>query len=181
MQNPTPPVNTQGFPAYLAANQTVPSQAPIPPTPSSVAPFSVNPAIIQPAPMLPVFPSTNSGPSLAPATQMGPPSFSTAPEASSLSGNMSARLINFMQPHQNPLPPVNRPGSIMIPHQQLGGNSPGFMAGKISSPGGSQIYDPFSPTSISPAPTMKRGDPMKTRKLEPDAEYEDLMPSVGVK
>ncbi|XP_010935503.1 uncharacterized protein [Elaeis guineensis] len=176
MQNPTPPLSSQGFPAYLAANQTGPSQAPIPPTPSSVAPFSVNPAVIQPAARRPVFPSTNPGPPLAPATQMGPPSFSIAPAASSLPDNMSAHLMNFMQPHQNPLPPVNRPSGIMI-----GGNSPGFMAGKISSsPGGSQIYDPFSPTSISSASTMQGGDPVKIRKPESDAEYEDLMASVGV-
>lgn len=70
----------------------------------------------------------------------------------------------------------------MIPNQQLSGGSPGFMAGKISSgPGANQIYDPFSPTSISSAPTNQRGDPMKLRKPEPDAEYEDLMVSVGLK
>ncbi|XP_010940320.1 uncharacterized protein [Elaeis guineensis] len=182
MQNPTPPVSTQGFPRPLAANQTNPSQAGIPPPPSSVAPFSMNPAVIQPVPRLPAFPNPNHVPSLSSATQMGPPRFSIAPQASNLLGNMSARPIHLVQPPQNPLPPANRPSNLMIPNQQLGGNPPRFVAGKIpSSPGGNQIYDPFSPTSISSAPTKQGGDPTKMRKTEPDAEYEDLMASVGVK
>lgn len=182
MQNPTPQVSTQGFPRSLASNQTSPSQAPVPPPPPPVAPFSMNPAVIQPVPRLPAFPNPNPVPSLPPATQMGPPRFSIAPQASNQSGNMSAHPIHFVQPHQNPVPPANRPSSVMIPNQQLGGNPPRFVAGKIpSSPGGNQIYDPFSPTSISSAPTKQGGDPTKMRKTEPDAEYEDLMASVGVK
>ncbi|XP_008812981.2 extensin-like [Phoenix dactylifera] len=166
MQNPIPPVSTQGFP----------------PPPSSVAPFSMNPGVIQPMARLPGFPNPNPVLSLAPATEMGSPSFSMTPQASNMSGNMSARPIHFVQPHQNPLPPANRPSSLMMPNQQLGGSHPHFVAGKISSsPGGNQFYDPFSPTSISSAPTTQGGDPTKMRSTEPDAEYEDLMSSVGVK
>lgn len=64
----------------------------------------------------------------------------------------------------------------MVQNQQSG-----YVAGRpVSSPArGNQIYDPFSPTSISSAPQQQGGRPV--RKQDADAEYEDLMASVGVR
>ncbi|KAG9136329.1 hypothetical protein Leryth_003892 [Lithospermum erythrorhizon] len=47
--------------------------------------------------------------------------------------------------------------------------------------GAQQVYDPFSPTSLSFNPQLKGGLRPKVQRQESDPEYEDLMASVGVK
>lgn len=58
---------------------------------------------------------------------------------------------------------------------------PGYMPASVRA-NSNQIYDPFSPTSIA---SRQGGDRAKSgvesQQQEADAEYEDLMASVGVK
>lgn len=170
MNNSAPPAGIPGFPRLLPPNQMGQPQASIPPpSPNSIASFSSNQAIIHPSPRVPSFP--NPPPSLptTPTPQMGPPSFLSAPQLPNPRGPLPIRP-------GNQLLPTNRPGSLMVQNQQSG-----YVAGRpVSSPArGNQIYDPFSPTSISSAPQQQGGRPV--RKQDADAEYEDLMASVGVR
>jgi len=113
---------------------------------------------------------------------MGPPNFSPAPRAPTLASGMPARPPNFLQPRHNQLPPANRAGGLVSPNQQVGSNQHGSVAGQVlPTSGGNQFYDPFSPMSISSAPPERGGEHLKAQKQETDAEYEDLMASVGVK
>ncbi|KAG0454153.1 hypothetical protein HPP92_025457 [Vanilla planifolia] len=121
-------------------------------------------------------------PSGAPLRAQPPPPISL--------GYPSAHLTSPPQSSNTMLPP-NQPGGTFssVPNLQLGGKTIGFMPGNApTTPGGSQIYDPFSPTASAapapapaPAPTHQGGNPANNRKPETDAEYEDLMASVGVK
>uniref|UniRef100_A0A2P2M8W4 Uncharacterized protein MANES_15G105700 n=3 Tax=Rhizophora mucronata TaxID=61149 RepID=A0A2P2M8W4_RHIMU len=104
--------------------------------------------------------------------QMGARNFSLAPQLSSLAGPFPPRPGNPLQLQQN-FPAPTLLVNLMAPNQQP--NRP------ASSLGGQQIYDPFSPTSISIAPQQQGGGLAKGGKQENDPEYEDLMASVGVK
>ncbi|THU48991.1 hypothetical protein C4D60_Mb06t04860 [Musa balbisiana] len=180
LQNSASSINTQGFPRPLAVNQTNPSQAPIHLPPSSGVPFSVDLTMVRPPPNLPAFSDTNSIRLTGPSRQMGP-GFSSAAQSSN-PPRMPAWSMPIIQTSQNQLRPANRPNSPAVPMQQLGANHPGYMAGVASSnAGGNQIYDPFSPTSVSSAPRKAEENHTNMRKTETDAEYEDLMTSVGVK
>ncbi|XP_072968127.1 uncharacterized protein [Typha angustifolia] len=132
-------------------------------------------------PRLPAFSSSNPVRPMPPAVQIGPPSFDSSSLPANLLNTSPARPVQFVQPYQN-RSSLNRSNSLMIPNQHLGGNPHGYVAGKISSgPGGNQIYDPFSPTSISIAPRKQGDDSLIVRKPDADPEYEDLMASVGLK
>lgn len=193
-QNLRPTMGMQNVPLLSAVNLQRPTQAPIPPSPTTPTPFPTNPTTFNPPPMFP-FPNSNPVPPRSPATQvapsrpmtpakqMGPLSFSPALQAPTLASALPAHLPNFFQLNQNQLPPANRPGSLIVPNQQhVGSNQLGSVSGYVPSPsGGNQFYDPFSPTSISSAPPQQGREPLKVRKQETDAEYEDLMASVGVK
>lgn len=95
----------------------------------------------------------------------------------SLGPQMGLRNLN-----QTPFPP--RPGTplqISPNFQATGGRPPNqHRGGPAFGPGLQQIYDPFSPTSVSAA-AIQGGAVPKLRKQESDPEYEDLMASVGVK
>ncbi|XP_058108524.1 proline-rich extensin-like protein EPR1 isoform X2 [Magnolia sinica] len=165
--NSAPPIGMPGFPRPQI-------QAPIPSPPTSSAVPFTNQSTVQSQPRHPTFLNPRLGPATTPAPQMGPPSHLSGSQVPSPSGPLP------VQP-RNQLPLTNRPGSVMVPNQQFG-NSLNYAAGRpTSSPGGNQIYDPFSPTSISLAPPQQGGAPVKSRKPDADTEYEDLMASVGVR
>ncbi|KAF8398540.1 hypothetical protein HHK36_017470 [Tetracentron sinense] len=172
----------QSFPGSQGANQSGQPQALIPPPlPGSVSPFASNPTAIPPPPRIPAF--QNSRPVLPTTTpQMGSRSFSSALQMPHLAGSLPPRSPNPMQMLQIQLAPTSRPGNLMVLNHPIN-NSPSFASGKPpSSPsGGYQVYDPFSPTSISSAPLQQADDSAKGRKQENDPEYEDLMASVGVR
>ncbi|XP_020242354.1 branchpoint-bridging protein isoform X1 [Asparagus officinalis] len=166
-------------PSFRPAAQNL-GQIPILPSPSPT-PFSTNLSLspvlptsyfpansvnAQPPPRFP-FPNSNTGQlrPMAPANQMGPPSFSPGPRVPPSVNPMPARPPNYFQPHQTQLPLSNQPSGLVIPR----------------SSGGNQVYDPFSPTSISSARPQQGGEGLKAQKQDTDAEYEDLMASVGVK
>lgn len=170
MNNSAPPAGIPSFPRLPTANQMGQPQSSIPPpSPNSVASFSSNQVIIHPSPRVPSFPNPRPGLPSPPSPQMRPPNFLSAPQVPNPRGHLPIRP-------GNQLLPTNRPGSLMVQNQQSG-----YVAGRpVSSPsGGNQIYDPFSPTSIPSGPQQQGGRPV--RKQETDAEYEDLMASVGVR
>ncbi|PKA58736.1 KH domain-containing protein [Apostasia shenzhenica] len=146
-----------------------------------VSPFPASANSMRPLPpMLQGFTNPSSVPPLAPA--IGRPSFPPTPQGPNPSSTMPAYPRNFQQPHQNLVLPVNRPGgNIPVQNQQFGAKPFDFMAGNIRAPpGGNQIYDPFSPTASAP-PQPEVNTAKNNTKPEADAEYEDLMASVGVK
>ncbi|KAH7653349.1 splicing factor 1 protein [Dioscorea alata] len=160
MHNMAPSVGTQGFGRPFAVNQAVPP--------------TFGPTV---SPQL-------SLPSMAPAARMTPPSFSPAPLAPNLHNPLLTRPLNLLNPHphQNQPLPLNRPSNLQTPNHQLGNNQLGHAFGKpFPRTPGSQFYDPFSPTSVSSAPQQLANDLTKEKKPETDAEYEDLMASVGVR
>jgi splicing factor 1 len=79
----------------------------------------------------------------------------------------------------------NYPASIAPRGQSIALNQQPFISSASARPpsfqGGQQVYDPFSPTSVSVASQQQVGNLGKGRKPENDPEYEDLMASVGVK
>ncbi|KAG6491313.1 extensin-like [Zingiber officinale] len=153
-------INLQAFPS-----QANPTQIPMRPPPPPVSPFPVDRTIARPPPSLTVRPNP-----MAPSFPPGPPQ----------PPNLPGQSVPFVQTSPSQLHPPNRPHP-MIPVQQLGGKPPGYVAGMPSNAGGSQIYDPFSPTAISTAPRKAEDNAVSARKPEADSEYEDLMASVGVK
>ncbi|WOK94102.1 hypothetical protein Cni_G02804 [Canna indica] len=178
LQNSASSLNPQGFPGSMVMNQINPSQPVIRPPPSPVAPFSLDPTMVRPPPNLPAFSDTNSIRLMGPPSQMVP-SFSSAPHLPNIP---SMPGQPFIQTSPNQLHPANRPINSMVPVQQLGGKPPGYVTGVISSNvGGGQIYDPFSPTSVTSTPRKAEDNRMNVRKSETDSEYEDFMASVGVK
>ncbi|XP_077236295.1 RNA-binding KH domain-containing protein isoform X2 [Tasmannia lanceolata] len=179
LNNSAPQMGMPGFQRPQASSQMGQPQAPAPPpSPGSLVHFPSNP---RPPPGLPSFPNTHPSTPANPTHQMGPPSFLSGPRGPNLPGSLPIRPGNLQLLHHNQLPPTNRPGGLMMPNQQLG-NSLGYASGKPTHrpSGANQIYDPFSPTSISGHP-QQGDDPAKARKQETDPEYEDLMASVGVK
>ncbi|GAB2286991.1 hypothetical protein Dimus_021377 [Dionaea muscipula] len=82
-------------------------------------------------------------------------------------------------------PPGIRPGNVFAANQNFRGNAT-FAAvtpgAATTSLGGQQVYDPFSPTSVSASSPQVHGSSLATTgKQDNDPEYEDLMASVGVK
>ncbi|KAM0950098.1 putative K domain, type 1 superfamily protein [Dioscorea sansibarensis] len=160
MHNMAPSVGTQGFGRPFGVNQA--------------GPPTFGPTV---SPQL-------SLPSMAPAACMPPPSFSPATQTPNLHNPLLTRPLNLLNlhPHQNQPLPLNRPSNLQIPNQQLGNNQLGYAFGKpFPRTPGSQFYDPFAPTSVSSAPQQLVNDLTKEKKPETDAEYEDLMASVGVR
>ncbi|XAR60447.1 hypothetical protein NMG60_11033833 [Bertholletia excelsa] len=164
-----PPIHTfpqpvmQGNTRPQFNNQMNQTQGQIPPFPANAA---VNVAPFRHPP----YPNPNP--------QMGPRNLNSAPFVPnagggaypSRTGNPPQLQQNYPGWRQSPLAPSQQPGN------KLSFASPR----PVSSPGTPQIYDPFSPTSVSAGP-LQGGNPAKMRKQENDPEYEDLMASVGVK
>lgn len=165
------PTAMPGFTRFPPASQMGQHQAPNPPPSNSVVSFANNQPSIHPSPALP-FPNPHPGLPSTPTSLIEAPSFVPAAQAPNLRCPLPIRP-------GNQLPATNRPGGLMLSNQQLGNNL-NYVSGRpTSSPaGGNQIYDPFSPTSISS--TQQQGG-RQPRKQETDAEYEDLMASVGVR
>ena len=117
--------------------------------PVSAVPYAGSPTPIGP-PRLPAFPNASVAPR-TPLPQMGPRNFSPAPQMPNLPGPILHRPGNSLQLQQN-YPARTRPEIHLAPNQQFS-NTFSFASSKpVSKPGGQQIYDPFSPTSV---PTSK--------------------------
>lgn len=196
-----PPSSSSNPPAShssaLQTSQQVPFAAPKAPsfrpvlqnvmpvaTAAPITSFPANASNIRPPPPIPQgYPSITPAQPVAPAIPMGSPSFPNPPKAPSPSGPFPYPT-NFQQLPQNQLLHVSRPGgSFTVPNQHLGGKPGGSMPGNAHTTiGSNQIYDPFSPTTApAPAPPSQAANAANIKKPEPDAEYEDLMASVGVK
>lgn len=169
MPNPTPQLGMHAFPR---PHQRGPSQ-----THLSAAPFGGNPTGISVPPR-----SSLPNPSLVspstPGMQMGLRNFDTVPQLPNMAGPFHSRPGNSFQLQQT-FPTA--PRGNYLPTNLNFGRVPSFTPGGTASHRGGQIYDPFSPTSISARPQQQANTPAKARKQENDPEYEDLMASVGVK
>ncbi|XP_021728845.1 branchpoint-bridging protein-like isoform X1 [Chenopodium quinoa] len=155
-----------------------PTSAPLPPAPQGP---SFRPAL-QNAMQHPVrqnFPGPPFGNQMGPRPghfgppnpnqHMGPRHLGPVPQAPNAGGPYPPRVGHPAQYQQSyPAPSLSRPG----------GNFPANM--RPSPSGRPQVYDPFSPTSIS-APRPQGNNNGVARKQDSDPEYEDLMASVGVK
>ncbi|KAI0510162.1 hypothetical protein KFK09_010762 [Dendrobium nobile] len=178
LQNsPQAPFAAPKAPSFRPALQSpIPAALPqsSPRLPAAPASFPANASNIRPpSPMLQGYPSPAPVQPLAQAVPVASPRFPSSAQAPNPSGSIPAYPANF---HRLPL--VSRPaGSFTVPNQPLADKPIGFTPGNVhTSPGGNQIYDPFSPTA-SAAPPQQGA----SKKPETDAEYEDLMASVGVK
>ncbi|XP_043692055.1 extensin isoform X2 [Telopea speciosissima] len=177
-----PQPGIQNFARPQVANPIGQPHAPaLTPSPGGVVPFGGNPTTTSPPPRPPVFPGPHSVRPSTPLPQMRPQSFGSASHMPPIPSALPPRPANAMQPQQNQLSPTIRSGNLLFPNPQFNNNL-SFASGKpASGPGGNQIYDPFSPTSVSSAPPRQGDSPAKVRKQENDPEYEDLMDSVGVR
>ncbi|KAL0918407.1 hypothetical protein M5K25_010413 [Dendrobium thyrsiflorum] len=184
LQSPIPAALPQSSPRlqHMQHQQPLPSETSILPV-APAASFPANASNIRPpSPMLQGYPSPTPVQPVAQSVPVGSPRFPSAAQAPNPSGSMPAYPANFQQVHR--LPHVSRPaGSFTIPNQQLGDKPTGLAPGNVqnTTPGGNQIYDPFSPTASSAPPHQGANNPSNIKKPETDAEYEDLMASVGVK
>lgn len=108
-----------------------------------------------------------------------PRNFTSAPPHISSAG-LNPRGGGPTQIQQN-YPPAGRPQGFVAPNQQFNSNISFRPAGRpVSGPSGTQVYDPFSPTSAALNPQLD-SNRVNMEKQENDPEYEDLMASVGVK
>ncbi|KAL9273166.1 hypothetical protein AKJ16_DCAP09293 [Drosera capensis] len=111
-----------------------------------------------------------------------------SPVGSSYPGPAPANTGNHFPPRAGPgnstqFQPNMWPGNVFPPNQGSRGNIMfGAACPSITpSPVGQQVYDPFSPTSVSASPQVQGSNRAMTTKQDDDPEYEDLMASVGVK
>ncbi|XP_071907627.1 uncharacterized protein [Coffea arabica] len=120
------------------------------------------------------FPGSNAAPLLQPRNFNLDPPFVNA--------DGIPRAGGPMQIQQNYPPSATRPPSFVAPNQHINSNISFQPAAGLSSraSGVQQVYDPFSPTSVS-LNTHLSSNRAKIQKQESDPEYEDLMASVGVK
>ncbi|XP_042514943.1 extensin isoform X2 [Macadamia integrifolia] len=177
-----PQPGIQSFARPQAANPIGQPHAPsLTPSPGSIVPFGGNPPTTSLPPRPLVFPSSHPIRPSTPVPQMRPQSFGSASHMPPIPSVLPLRPANPLQQQQNQLSQTIRPGNLLFPNQQFNNNL-SFASGKpASGPGGNQIYDPFSPTSVPSAPPRQGDSPAKVRKQENDPEYEDLMDSVGVR
>lgn len=161
--NSIPPPGMPVFPRSQVSNQMGQTQAHM-----SAIPFVGNSAGPVP-PRVPAF--SNASPIIPPARN-----FSQAARLPDLPGPFPPRPGNPLQVQHNYPGPITPRGNFMGPNQQSNRN-----LSFAPSPGGQQIYDPFSPTSVPIKPQQPGGNLLNGRKQETDPEYEDLMASVGVK
>ncbi|XP_057508671.1 LOW QUALITY PROTEIN: uncharacterized protein LOC130791522 [Actinidia eriantha] len=190
-QNPTaqPPPLAPKTPSFWPHMQTSSPQPVLPGIPrpqlnnqmnqpqTQISPFAGNPTVTVAPLRHPAISNPNPG---APNPQMGPRNLNPASQVGNLGGPFPSRPGNPLQLQQNYPAVVGRPQTLLAPNQQLGTNL-SFASGRPASgaSGQQQIYDPFSPTSVSTVP-LQGGNLAKTRNQDSDPEYEDLMASVGV-
>ncbi|XP_031492106.1 uncharacterized protein LOC116258834 [Nymphaea colorata] len=169
---PQPGIHGFARPNAPISNQTVIQR------PSQPAGFRGNPNIASPPPF--VNPMGPPGPRLLnQALQRAPPGIGGSqslnmPPPLPLHGSLPVRPGNLQQIRNTPVP-MNQPAGFAVMSRPTSGNH-GYTSNV------NQIYDPFSPTSI---PSQQGGNAAKSgvesRQQDTDAEYEDLMASVGVK
>ncbi|KAK6937031.1 hypothetical protein RJ641_034061 [Dillenia turbinata] len=138
--------------------------------------FPGTPPAISGSPRPPMLPNPSALTPQNPVQQMGPRNLASAPQLPDLPGPLPPRPGNPLQLQQSHPAPAGRPGSFSVPTQQF--RPSGTFA---SSPGGHQIYNPFSLTSVSVAPQRQGEKLANARNPENDPEYKDLMASVGVR
>lgn len=163
-----PPPANPGFSRPNVANQLTRPRAQTPVNfPSSP---TAHPGLPRHAP----FPGSNA------ATLLPPRNFNLDPPFANADG--IPRAGGPMQIQQNYPPSATRPPSFLAPNQHINSNISFQPAAGLSSraSGVQQVYDPFSPTSVS-LNTHSSSNRAKIQKQESDPEYEDLMASVGVK
>lgn len=128
-------------------------------------------------PRLPIFPMLQS----SPIPQLGVRNSSPALPMPNMTSPFPPRPENSVQLQQNYHASGVRPETILASNQQSSSNPSFAPARPASGPsGGQQIYDPFSPTSVSHV-QQQGANLSQARKQENDPEYEDLMASVGVR
>ncbi|KAI3450880.1 hypothetical protein Pfo_007545 [Paulownia fortunei] len=159
----------QGFPRPQVSHPINQPRAQIPTN------FAGGPTVPLGPPRHPIMPGHNTVASVT-VPHMQPRNFVPPHPINNSSGPFPPRPGSQMHIQENHLPGATRPQRFPTPHQHFG-NHPGRPFS--SSSGGQQIYDPFSPTSVSFNPQM--GGNATRVHSESDPEYEDLMASVGVK
>ncbi|MQM07321.1 hypothetical protein Taro_040161 [Colocasia esculenta] len=175
-QSPPIPIGSSGALRPQSVGQMgPPHQVPLQsPSFPSGRPFPGNPTNVLAPPRIPAFQNANAPPS----PQLGLRNF--APAIPNVSTPIPSRPAPLVQ--AQPPPGHHHPHGLAAPGQHVAVSLPGYVPARpASTPGGGQIYDPFSPTSITAGPRRQEDDPAKRRKPETDAEYEDLMASVGVR
>ncbi|XVE78780.1 hypothetical protein DITRI_Ditri14bG0005400 [Diplodiscus trichospermus] len=129
------------------------------------------------------FPSSGPIANTAPVPQMGLRNFVRYPQTPNMGGSFPSRPGHSLQVQQRyPALPTG-PGNFTSPNPQF--NRGLFrQSSRPSTTGhstGQQVYDPFSPTSVTGVSQHQGSGKEKARKQENDPEYEDLMASVGLK
>lgn len=111
-----------------------------------------------------------------------PRNFTSAPPHVASAG-LNPRGGVRTQIQQNYLPPTGRSRGFVAPsNHQFNSNISFRGAGRpVSGPSGTQVYDPFKPTTASLNPQLDNNNRVNMEKQENDPEYDDLMASVGVK
>lgn len=162
-----PPPTNPGFPRPNVGNQMMQPRA------QTSVNFPSSPTAHPGLPRHAPFPGSNAAPLLQPRNfNLDPPFFNA-------DGIPQAGVP--MQIQQNYPASAARPPSFIAPNQHINSNiSFQPAAGPSSRASGVQVYDPFTPTSVS-LNTHLSSNRAKIQKQESDPEYEDLMASVGVK
>lgn len=150
------PPASQPFPRLQVGNNMgQPQPQPQPEHHMSVVPFARNHTRIL-GPGLPTFPDASS---ITPRNQMlqsGPRNFSPTSQVPVLPGALPARPGNHFQLQNYPVQ-MMWPETPLAQSHQLNNNL-SFASGRsASTPGGQQLYDPFSPTTMPIAPQQQRG------------------------
>lgn len=168
-----PPQSVSGPSVHFGSQRPLgPPQAQLPPPPQAPS-FRPSLQSTMPQHAGQNFPRPQMGPHSgqfgppSPNTQMGPRNLGPVPQMPNAAGPFPPRLGHSPQYQQSyPAPPLSQPGVPFITNQHSNSTSR------------TQVYDPFSPTSVASA---QGSNTSAARKQESDPEYEDLMASVGVK
>ncbi|KAL5563484.1 hypothetical protein UlMin_033231 [Ulmus minor] len=119
------------------------------------SPYARNPTAI-PVPSRPPFPEASSITPRTPIPQMGMRNLGPGLQMPNLPGPFHPRPGNQGQLQHNYSVQTNRSETLLHPNQQFVNNLP-FASGRTTSiPGEQQLYDPFSPTSMSIRPQHQR-------------------------
>lgn len=118
----------------------------------SVVPFGQNPTAISAPARLPPFPEASTSAARTQILHTGPRNFNPAPQMRNLPGPFPPRPTNHAQQNY----PVYSNWPV---------NNPSFTSARpASSPGEQQLYDPFSPTSMSSSSEQQGGNATEGRK-----------------
>ncbi|VVA23268.1 PREDICTED: splicing factor [Prunus dulcis] len=130
----------------------------------STVPFARNSTAISVPPRHATFLDTSPVAPRTPHLPMRPRNFNPAHQMPNFPNPLPPRPGNHIQIQQNYPAHSTRPEMPQAPNQQFNNNL-AFASGKPASrPGGQQLYDPFSPTSMSTATQQQGGNPAKMGK-----------------